>query len=467
MPPNPWDLDANLREVVLDFMYLGTFLLVGTVLRRYVRIFQRYLIPNALIGGFAALLVSTQGLGWVDMPSDRLGLYVYHLLALTFVSLGLRKQKNQWGKGPLSKALATLASLLVQAIVGLIVAFVLVYTLYPNLFVGTGLMVPLGFGMGPGMAYAMGRNWEQFGFASGGQVGLTFAVVGYLLAFVGGMTLVNWGIRTRRSSVIGEGDEISEDVRIGVYKTRPKPVAGYLPLSSEAVEPMAFQFGLIGFVYLLTYGSLWLLAEVLTAAGLGGFVSTFWSLHFILALLLALAVRAVLDRTGRAYLIDSGLMTRTMGVFLDFLIVGAVAAISLVVVQAYWLPILLMSVLAGAATLGLLYWLCWRVFDDYHFERFIELFGEMTGTINSAIILLRVTDPEFETPVAEDAAYGSGIGFFAGLPLIFMLQVPFLYFQNRVEGYWLTLLGFAIYLVLIFVVWRWIGFLNFKRAGGE
>ncbi|RMH68293.1 MAG: hypothetical protein D6685_02370 [Bacteroidetes bacterium] len=465
MGSNPWDLDVNLHAVVLDFMFLGTFLLVGTALRRYVRLFQRYLIPNALIGGFAALLVSTQGLGWVDMPSDRLGLYVYHLLALTFVALGLRKQKNRWGKGPLSKALASLASLLVQAIVGLIVAFVLVYTLYPNLFVGTGLMVPLGFGMGPGMAYSIGRNWEQFGFAGGGQVGLTFAVIGYLFAFIGGMALVNWGIRTRRSALIDEGDEVSEDVRIGVYKTTPPPVAGYLPLSSEAIEPMAFQFALIGFVYLLTYGALWLLGTALTAAGLGGFVSTFWSLHFILALLMALAVRAVLDRTGRAYLIDSGLMTRTMGVFLDFLIVAAVAAISFVVVQAYWLPILLMSILAGAATIGLLYWLCWRAFDDYHFERFVELFGEMTGTINSAIILLRVTDPEFKTPVAEDAAYGSGISFFAGLPLIFMLQMPFLYFQNRVEGYWLMLLGFTVYLVLLLAVWRWIGFLDLKGPG--
>jgi|TARA_B100001964_G_scaffold24684_1_gene24600 ESS family glutamate:Na+ symporter len=152
-----------------------------------------------------------------------------------------------------------------------------------------------------------------------------------------------------------------------------------------------------------------------------------------------------------------------MGTFLDFLVVGAVAAISLTVVVNYWEPILIMSLLAGPATMGMLYWICWRAFDDYHFERFIELFGEMTGSINSGLVLLRVTDPEFETPVAEDAIYGGGLALFLGIPLLITLNVPFAFYNNSVEGYWVTLGILVGYWILLWIFWRGIGFLSFKK----
>ena len=41
---NPWDLDVNLRDVILDLLYLSTFLIIGTFLRRHVKFFQNFLI---------------------------------------------------------------------------------------------------------------------------------------------------------------------------------------------------------------------------------------------------------------------------------------------------------------------------------------------------------------------------------------------------------------------------------------
>jgi ESS family glutamate:Na+ symporter len=113
--------------------------------------------------------------------------------------------------------------------------------------------------------------------------------------------------------------------------------------------------------------------------------------------------------------------------------------------------------------MGMLYWICWRAFDDYHFERFIELFGEMTGSINSGLVLLRVTDPEFETPVAEDAIYGGGLALFLGIPLLITLNVPFAFYNNSVEGYWVTLGILVGYWILLWIFWRGIGFLSFKK----
>lgn len=460
---NPWDLDANLRNVVLDFLYLCGFLMLGTMLRRYIKFFQKYLIPNNLIAGFLALLIGSQGLGFIELPSERLGLYVYHLLALTFIALGLRQEKTHWGKGPLSKSFAGLSSYLIQGIIGLVVALILVKTFIPDLFIGTGLLVPLGFGMGPGLAYAMGNSWEQWGFEGGGLVGLTFAAIGYLFAFFGGMALIQWGIRNGKSKLITNLDSISEDMRMGVYKNGKPPSAGNLTLSTEAVEPLAFQLALIGMVYLLTWWFVKFITSLMANHGLQDFVATMWSFHFVFGLLIALAVRKIMDMSGRSYVIDKGLMTRSMGVFLDFLVVGAVAAISMPVVKHYWEAIVIMSLLAGPCTGLMLYFVCYRAFDDFHFERFIEIFGEMTGTINSGLVLLRVTDPEFETPVAEDAVYGSGITLFLGIPLLIALNVPFAFYKNAIEGYWVTLGILIAYGLIMWIVWRAIGFIKFRK----
>ncbi|MFH1852144.1 MAG: sodium/glutamate symporter [Candidatus Neomarinimicrobiota bacterium] len=461
---SPWDLDVNFRLVVLDLLYLSSLILVGTLLRRYVKFFQRFLIPNNLIGGAIGLLICTQGFGWIDMPSERLGIYVYHLLALTFITLGLRQEKKHWGKGPLSKAFAALSSYIVQAAIGLLVAFALIYTVKPDLFAGIGLLVPLGFGMGPGLAYAMGNSWEHWGFEGGGLVGLTFAAIGYLYAFFAGMAIIQWGIRTGQSNLIKSTDHITENMRTGINRLDDQPIAGRLPMSSEAIESMAFQFGLIGFVYLLTYGFCYVFTAFLENVGAHDFVATIWSFHFVFGLLIALLVRKIFDKTKTAHVIDKGLMTRWMGVFLDYLVVGAVAAISITIVGQYWRSILFMSLLAGPATFGILYYFCYRAFDDYHFERFVELWGEMTGTINSALVLLRVTDPEFKTPVAEDAVYGSGITLFLGIPLLVVLNVPTAFYKNAIEGYWVALGILLLYWLVAVIIWRAIGFLQFKRV---
>jgi len=453
----PWDLTVNLKTVVIDFTLLSSFLIIGTVLRRYVKFFQRFLIPNNIIAGFLALLLGPQILGVTHLTGQRLGVYVYHLLALTFIAIGLREEKTEWGKGPISTGLAFLSNYLVQGIIGLLIALILVYTVQPDLFAGMGLLLPLGYGMGPGVAYTMGHNWESFGFAGGGDVGLTFAALGYLIAYFAGIWLIRRGIRRRETTLIDGLEGISRDMRLGVIKESEPEVAGRLTLASEAIEPYAFQLGLIGMLYFVTYLVVAGLAHLMEQAGLHAFVGTLWSFHFILANLLSIGFRKVADLTGKSYLIDRGLMTRSAGVFVDYLVVSAIAAISLVIVGAYWLPLMLMATFGGLGTYLLCRWLQYRVFDNYHFERFIGIFGEMTGTINSGLVLVRITDPEFDTPVAEDLVYGSGVALVFGFPLLIVLNLPMNVFGNSLGGYWITLGILLVYLVALMGLWYLLG----------
>ncbi len=169
-----------------------------------------------------------------------------------------------------------------------------------------------------------------------------------------------------------------------------------------------------------------------------------------------------MDSTGKSYLIDRGLMTRSAGVFVDFLVVSAIGAISLVIVGTYWLPLLLMAGAGALVTIFLSRWLQYRAFENYHFERFIGLFGEMTGTINSGLVLVRVTDPEFDTPVAEDLVYGSGVALIFGFPLLIVLNLPMTVFRNTLSGYWITLGILVGYLLILWIFWYLFGSLKFS-----
>ncbi len=460
---NAWELSLDFKDVVLDFAWLSLFLIFGTILRRYGKFFQKYLIPNNIIAGFIGLILGPEIIKLIPLNGDRLGMYVYHLLAITFVAVGLRKKKSHWGKGPLSKALANLSGIIIQGIIGLAVTFLFIYTVKPDLFPAIGLLLPLGFGNGPGLAYALGNSWEKYGFVGGGDVGLTFAAIGYLFAYFIGIMLIYRGIKNRETRLVKGFDGITKDMRQGVIKEDKPRVAGYLTLSTEAIEPLAFQIATIGIVYLFTYWIVWNLTNFMERVGAGGFVPTVWSFHFLIALLIALSVRKILDFTKKSYLLDKGLMNRLAGVSVDYLVVAAICAISLKIVWMYWAPILIMSVVGALTTYYMLRYVCWRAFDDYHFERFIALWGELTGTLNSALVLLRVTDPEFETPVAEDMVYGSGIGLFLGLPVLILLTVPMNFFNNELYGYWIVLGLITAYLFLIWGFWRLIGFIKFKN----
>jgi len=459
---NPWDFTLNFKDVVLDITALGTFLVIGTILRRYIPFFQKYLVPNNIIGGFLGLLVSQQVLGLVILDGDRLGQYVYHLLAITFIVIGLGKSKTKFGKGPVSKCFIELTCYIIQAAIGLLVMLILIYTISPNLPAAMGLLVPLGFGMGPGIAYTMGHSWEKFGIEGGGMIGLTFAAIGFLIAYFAGVAIVNRGIKNHESTLLKGPESLNNDIRTGIVKENKPEIAGWLTLSPEAIEPMAFQVGLIGLVYATTYGLIYLLTKSMANHGLGDFVDTIWSFHFVIGLLIAVVFRKILDLTHKSHVIDTGLMNRISGVAVDFLVTGSIVAINIVIVGKYWLPITIISVLAGFATYFIIHFTARRAFDDYHFERMIGIFGEMTGTINSGLVLIRITDPEFKTPAAEDLAFGGGIALFLGFPLLILLNAPMNFWNNTLSGYWLTFVMMMVYLVILWVVWRLIGYIHYK-----
>jgi ESS family glutamate:Na+ symporter len=448
-----WTLDITVGEFFLDFAWMGVLLVLGTWLRSKVSVLQKYLIPANLIAGAIGLLLGANLLGWIDLTTDRLGTYVYHLLALLFIALGLRAPRNSIGLSSIKFGMIFLSVYLVQAIVGLILAFMLFYTIMPELFVGIGFLPPLSFGMNPGIAYSIGSNWEQFGFANGGVVGLTFSAVGFLVAYTAGIALVRNGIKNGKATYIDQGSELPEDVRKGILTTPEANSEEKITTSPENIESLSFHLGLVGFTFILTYIIVKGMELGLVYVGAENEISTLWSFHFIFAAMIALMVRRVLDTTGSSRLIDDRTMTRCSNLFMDFMIVASVAAISLVVVAHYWIPLLVISIAVALATWAVILVMTKDAFSEFVFERYTAIFGNMTGTLQSALVLLRIVDSGMKSPVSYNLVYGSGFALVFGFPLLLLINAPVHYFDDMIQGFWVVLFALIAYLGIISISW--------------
>ena len=103
------------------------------------------------------------------------------------------------------------------------------------------------------------------------------------------------------------------------------------------------------------------------------------------------------------------------------MIVAGIASIDLADIRGLWVPFVLM-VLAGAAlTWFHLRIVCRRAYPEYYYEGLISMYGMLTGTISSGVLLLREIDPNLETPAANNLITGSSFGILLGAPLLILV----------------------------------------------
>ena len=456
------------------FLNLGVIsiaLLLATYLRSKVRFFQRYLIPNALTAGIILLPFFNYAAPEIGLSQGSLESLIYHLLSISFISMSLRKRSEKpFNKSILSTSTMIVSSLTFQGIIGFGLTFLAIATFFPELFPSFGLFIPLGFELGPGQAMSIGLGWEELGFEGGGSIGLTFAAFGFLWACFGGVFLVNLGVKKGwlrgkqaavlhhskiRSGVIGKGEE-------------PKPGA-FLTTESEAIDSMTVNTAVVAGVYLFTYLFLVLVTCLLGFVGPLGeeLAVNLWGLSFVFSAIFALLARKLIDLIGAGRILDDGALTRISGFSVDLLVCASVGAISLAVLFKHWIPLLVMVVVGGAATMVYSLWIASRVFTDHKFERAIMLYGASTGTLPTGLALLRVLDPEFETPVATDYMYGSGIAFFLVIPYILSINLPAYGFARNDPSRYFIMVGLlAVYLIAVIILLKILGGKGaFKRPG--
>lgn len=397
--PSPFPFDS-----MLIFSWLASMLLVGVILRGKIYFFQRFLFPSCLIGGIVGLILIH--LRIIPVAKTALETFAYHFFNISFISIGLTAGNNpsrtsarsrEYLKGPGWMALVQGSCFGLQAsLSGLIV--ILMAALGYRLFPTFGFLVPLGFEEGPGQALSVGKVWEGFGFQHAATIGLTFAAIGFFLAFFVGVPLVNRGIRKGLSAAGPR--ELPRDLLIGIFpRDKQTESAGQLSLHSGNVDTLAFQAALVGLVYLLTYAFVKYFGSLLAPDA----AKILWGFFFIIGLLIAILIRWLFARRDGAHLINPGIQRRITGWSIDFLIVATVMAIQLAAVWQYIVPIAVIALANGILTTLLVVYLGKRLWA-YNLERTAAIYGAVTGTVSSGLLLLRIADPEFRTPVAIEMA---------------------------------------------------------------
>jgi glutamate:Na+ symporter, ESS family len=414
----------------IDIGSISAALLAATFIRTRIKFFQRYLIPNALTAGFLLLFFYNFAAPYVGMDSESLGVLVYHLLSISFIAMSLRRSPERGEKGShgiVATATAIVFQYGMQAAVGLLLTLFFMNTFFPELFPAMGFFIPLGFALGPGQSYAIGKGWEAFGFADAGTVGLTFAAIGFLFACFGGVWLINYGIKKEWISAEKKEIILKQGIRTGVYpKEGTKPTGMVLATETEAIDSLSYTAAIVFFVYLLSYLFLKLLTFLLSFAGpLGNELAVnLWGINFVFAALTALLMKQIIGALGIQHTFDNHALNRIAGFSVDLMVSAAVGAISIVVVMRYWIPIVVMAGIGGVLVLITVPWLCSRIFRDHRFDRLMIVYGGMTGTMPTGLALLRVIDPDFETPAASDYMFSSAVVFAVCIPFILAINLP-------------------------------------------
>lgn len=444
--------------VVIHLCVISFSLLLGSILRSKVKFLQKYLIPAPMLGGVFLFLFYNYGVDLLhlNLTTKFLEELMFHLLNISFIAMQLRipvAEKKQRKSALWQNVDALLFEYGSQVFVGLVIALVLFKKMLPGPAASLGLTLILGFELGPGQAESMSSVWElpPFNVTNASDVALSMAAIGFIVGSIVGVVLIN---RAAKQGWISKeyADKLrNRKVGNGFFKDRKQQLVGSLQTTaSESLDTLSLHLALVLFTYLISY---LILAgiEFLVAKYIGGkvleVVAGFWGINFVASSLVAILVRKVIIASHCEHVIDNGTLNRIDGIAVDFTIAACLGAIEVVALKRYWWIILALTLGGIIITCYITPWFCSRLFKDYSFFRFLMIFGTANGTLPTALSLVRVVDPDFETPVAQDYVNSTGMMFVFALPIVGLGNLP-----ANGKGWLLAGIG-AAYMIASFIMY--------------
>jgi len=417
--------NETLWNPIIQFGIIAFLILLANVLRRKIPAVQASLMPTAVLAGFILLLLRTSGILKIDV--EFLEMLTYHMIALGFIALSLRVPEKTSEATPMigSKSGALIVSTyLVQATVGLVISLVLAYTVMPELFKASGILLPMAYGQGPGQANNVGTTYEALGMTGGRSFGLSLAAMGYLCACTVGVIYLFVMNRQGKLKHIKDKDYISGSVTIDTYQDENE-----IPIA-ESVDKLSVQMALVLLIYLLTYlitNGITTLLQMISPGLVKSVGTLLWGFNFIIGSMIAVGFRVLFTSLKRLKWMNrqyqnNYLLSRLSGLAFDFMIVAGIASINIDDLSGLWLPFILMAVAGGVVTLLYLRFMSEKLYPGYVYEGFLSMFGMLTGTISSGVLLLREIDPELKTPASNNLVTGSSFGIIFGIPMLILIS---------------------------------------------
>ena len=421
---NFWDF--SVWAWINTFAVLLGSLLVGNMLKRSIPFLRDSLTPTSVVGGIILLIVAAiykaiTGEVMFDTAAfgtngtAHLEIITYHALALGFIASSFKTTNSKLTKKRSEEifitGVTTVATYLLQGTVGLIITIIATFIL-KDFFAAAGVLLPFGYGQGTGQALNYGTIYEvEHGFIGGKSFGLTIAALGFLSASIGGVIHLN--VMKKRGRIVlssrNDGSTHSEEV----------DPEGEIPLQ-ESIDKFTVQIALIIVAYIAAYLLMLVLGNLLP-----GMKSVIYGFNFLLGVLTATLIKLVMNFLHKKGIIhrrytNNFLMTRASNFFFDLMVVAGVAAIRLDILESSWGILLILAVVGLAVTFIYNRIVAKVLFPDYYEEQFLMMYGMLTGTASTGIILLREIDGEFKTPASDNMLYQNFPAIVYGFPMMFL-----------------------------------------------
>lgn len=423
--------DTNVWSGILLIGVILAALLFAHILKQNWRLLQKTLIPAAVLGGLLLLAVSSvckavsnhyffdlfaftggkaSGIGILEMIT-------YHCLAIGFIAMTLRKSKEKFSKTRMTEifntGITTVASYLLQAEIGMIIAAAAMIFL-PHIISAAGILLAMGFGQSTGQALNYGALYETgYGFVGGKSFGLSIAALGFLCASIVGVAYLNYLKHKGRITVTG--------VSAGrVLKIEDYEGENEIP-ANESLDKLSVQIALIFLCYVMAYGFMYFVGNLLGT----GLRATIYGFNFLIGVFMAVLVKSVitaLQKRGviKKEYINDYLLNRVSGLAFDLMIVTGIGAIQIELIKDYWLVLLIMAFFGGLCTFLYVRFVCDKLFPGYPHQQFMVMFGMLTGTASTGMILLREIDGGFQTPASDNLVYQNIPAIIFGFPIMLL-----------------------------------------------
>lgn len=420
---NFWDFSVWGSLNVVAVLLLS--LLVANAIKRKIKVLDASLIPTSVLGGGILLVIASvynfvSGDVFFDTAFfggngyTTLEIITYHTLALGFIASSFKTANGKLTKKRtieiFNTGVTTVSTYLIQAIVGLGITIVAAMII-KDFFAAAGVLLPFGYGQGTGQALNYGTIYEtDFGFVGGKTFGLTIAALGFLSASIGGVIHLN--LLKKHRKIKGASEE-------GSLKSEQVQSANEIPMQGS-MDKMTVQMALVLSAYLLAFLLMYVLGNLLP-----GMKSVIYGFNFLLGVLTATLVKMILNflkKKGIAQkeYVNDFLMTRTSNFFFDIMVVAGIAAIRLDILENYWGIILILGVVGLFITYFYNYYIAKTLFPEYQEEQFLMMYGMLTGTASTGIILLREIDGDFKTPAADNMVYQNFPAIVFGFPMMLL-----------------------------------------------
>lgn len=421
---NFWDYSVW-GSIILISVLLGS-LLVANMLKKAFPVLKASLIPTSVLGGGILLVVEAvyrmvSKQAFFDMAifdgrgSANLEIITYHALALGFIASTFKTSDGKLTRKRtieiFNTGVTTVSTYLLQGVVGMIIT-IIAAVLIKDFFSAAGILLPFGYGQGTGQALNYGGIFENdFGFSGGKSFGLTIAALGFLSASIGGV--IHLMLLKKRGVISKTG---MEEGRMSAEEIQSE---NEIPMQAS-IDKLTVQIALIAVAYLVAFALMYLLGSLLP-----GMRSVIYGFNFLLGVLSATLIKSLLKLLKKSGLVrhvytNNFLMTRACNFFFDVMVVAGIAAIRLDMLEDYWGIILIMGVIGAVITYKYNHFVAHKLFPEYAEEQFLTMYGMLTGTASTGVILLREIDGEFKTPAADNMVYQNFPAIVFGFPIMLL-----------------------------------------------